>query len=293
MFVLISQNKASIPIKCSRYYIIQIIRCHGRHIYCLSDTKKIINQSKRLERVKSEGQTWEIWHFFSLLVLPFKCIFSPLIKVKEFGPEDHQINIFVIYFIINMLVVKTSTCITQLTLSLQSWLCLLCVNYITLRLDHMLLHNAYTITNSIRVIIPVRIYHVNCHQVWDWEVWGQNSVGYLEIPSLNRSAIKETLGGKSKKLASITDKQWDMFDKKTLSVIQLCLSEQIKKEKIFVRRSSSWSNKWNYCCSIITKLKSLYMKRVLQTIFVLKSAYILLTCMWVLQFDLILTSLIL
>jgi len=43
---------------------------------------------------------------FSLLVLPFKCIFRPLIKVKEFDPEDHQINISVIYFIINMLVVK-------------------------------------------------------------------------------------------------------------------------------------------------------------------------------------------
>ena len=64
-------------------------------------------------------------NIFFLLVLPFRCIFYPLIKVKEFDPEDHQINISVIYFIINMVVVKAfySSTYSKLAILIMSTLC--------------------------------------------------------------------------------------------------------------------------------------------------------------------------
>ncbi|KAE9608613.1 putative RNA-directed DNA polymerase [Lupinus albus] len=47
---------------------------------------------------------------------------------------------------------------------------------------------------------------------------------------LIQSRLKKVLDGKSKKPTSMTDDQWDELDEKTLSSIQLCLSNEVLLE---------------------------------------------------------------
>jgi len=42
--------------------------------------------------------------------------------------------------------------------------------------------------------------------------------------------LKKDLGGKAKKLTSMTDEQWEELDEKAISAIQLCLAPRILPE---------------------------------------------------------------
>ena len=49
---------------------------------------------------------------------------------------------------------------------------------------------------------------------------------------LTQNELKKALDGKTKKPASMSDKQWDELDEKALSSIQLCLSKQVLREVV-------------------------------------------------------------
>ncbi|KAK9756318.1 hypothetical protein RND81_01G088600 [Saponaria officinalis] len=70
---------------------------------------------------------------------------------------------------------------------------------------------------------------------------------------LIQNGLKKALDGKSKKLSTMSDEQWDEMDEKTLSVIQLCLSREVLCEVI---KDKSSADIW-------TKLESLYMTKSL------------------------------
>jgi hypothetical protein len=81
-----------------------------------------------------------------------------------------------------------------------------------------------------------------------------------------QQGLQKTLAGKSKKPESITDEDWEVLDARALSIIRLCLADEVF---VYIAEEKTTIGLW-------TKLKSLYMKKNLSNkIFLKRQLYIL------------------